>query len=242
MAYQHAELGATLRPVLAAIRSQPFVHPGSTAKSVAPFVTISRSAGAGGKQLAEALVDRLTAMDPAGQPWTSWDRELVEKVAADHGISRDLIESITEINRTWLDRFFDDIATNFASSHASEFKVYRRVASTIRALAQAGHVVVVGRGGVYITRDMPGGVHVRLVAPLEQRIANIAHRMGYSHEQAARYVRDTDRAREHFCREHFLGELFAPERFSVTFNTSMLSTDQIVDCIVTLLKPPGSVR
>ena len=40
----------------------------------------------------------------------------------------------------------------------------------VRALAEVGRVIIVGRGGVFITRDLPGGIHVRLVAPREWRV------------------------------------------------------------------------
>src|SRR5687768_505403 len=65
-----------------------------------PFVTISRQCGAGGKSLAEALVKRLNASSTGPNTWTSWDRELVEKVATDHHISQELIDAVTETGRS----------------------------------------------------------------------------------------------------------------------------------------------
>jgi cytidylate kinase len=226
----------SLQPVLGSLRVQSMAgaggKPGSSAPAV-PFITISRQAGAGAKALADSLVERLNAIEgDEERRWTSWDRELVEKVAADLGTSRDLIDELTEKNHNWLERFFADLCTSSEARHASEFKIYRRVASTIRALAQAGRVVIVGRGGVYITRDIPGGLHLRLVAPRADRVTAMAERRGFSLEQAEEFVTETDRARESFCREHFAGAVFGPEIFSITFNTSRVSVDQMIDCAV----------
>jgi hypothetical protein len=84
-----------------------------------------------------------------------------------------------------------------------EWKVYRRVAETIRALAEMGRVIIVGRGGLFITRDMPGGIHLRLVAPLEHRVATTVTATGASKECAASIVREKDRNRQSFYRRHW---------------------------------------
>jgi cytidylate kinase len=231
------------RPVFGSVQSVT-VAPKWAHGGPAPFITISRQAGAGAKVWAEMLIERLNAVEAshAGSPapedvprWTAWDRELVEKVAADLGTTQDFIDGLTDASRGWLDRFFDDISASVEIHHANEFAIYRRVASTIRALAQRGRVIIVGRGGVYLTRDMPGGLHLRLVAPLADRIANIEKRFGYSQKQAAEYVATTDKSRDKFCRQHFPGALFAPEAFSMTFNTSAMSIEQMIDCIVACL-------
>jgi hypothetical protein len=124
-----------------------------------PFVTIAREAGAGGRSLSHALADALNQRDDTTR-WRAFDRELVEKVAADHQISETLVESLEKKTRSWLDELL-------VSGPESSFGVYRRVAATIRALAEVGGAVIVGRGGVFVTEGLPGGIHIRLVAPLE---------------------------------------------------------------------------
>jgi cytidylate kinase len=226
------------RPVFGSVQSVT-VPPKWAHAAGAPFITISRQAGAGAKTWADMLIERLNSVEAsrAGDQedvptWSAWDRELVEKVAADLGTSKELINELTDANRSWLDRFFDDVSSSYGIHHASEFAIYRRVASTIRAMAQRGRVIIVGRGGVYITRGMPGGLHLRLVAPLSDRITNVEKRFGYSHKKAVEYVATTDKARDKFCREHFGSAAFTPEAFDITFNTSAVSIEQMIECIV----------
>ncbi len=236
-------LSGDIRPIFAAIRSLPISgQPGKTPPPqqpqqppALPFITISRQAGAGGHSLAKCLVDRMNMLDPGEQPWTSWDRELVEKVAADHHISKKLIESMEESNHSWFEEFLAGLSFNGSEQFVSETKVYQRVAVTIRTLAQAGRVAIVGRGGMYLTRNMPGGVHIRLVAPLDYRIDHMAKLSNVSRETAAAQVRQLDRNRETFYGRFWPRETLAPENFTMVLNTASLSDERMVDCIVPLI-------
>jgi cytidylate kinase len=211
------------------------VIPSNEPHAIPPFVTISRQAGAGAKPLATHLAERLNSLAGESCPWTSWDRELVEKVAADHHLSRELIESLTEHSRSWLDRVMADVSSSAASQMPDDFRVYHRVAETIRAVAQAGRAIIVGRGGMCVTRDMPGGLHVRLIAPFEHRVKEFARRNSIARAEAENAVRRIDRGRERFYRQFFPTGRLSPEHFSVTFNTSRLSEAQIVEALFTML-------
>ena len=113
-------------------------------------------------------------------------------------------------------------------------------AQTVRALASAGRVVIVGRGGVYATADMPGGVHVRLIAPLEHRIRHMMRRNRLSPEQAAQYVSRYDREREVFHRRYWPTDALLPEIFTLTLNAAAIPEDSLVECVLPLLAASGS--
>ena len=200
-----------------------------------PFITIARQAGAGGNALKDKLVERLNAIDRADPPWTGFDRELVEKVAETYDLSSPLLETLDERNHSYM----DELLTSFklhGKSEPSELAVYRRVAKTIRALAQVGRVVVVGRGGVFITRDMPVGLHVYLVAPFEQRVEMTRQARGLRQEDAQEWVKRTDAGRENFYHRHWPQHKVSPEAFTVTFNTAAVSDEQMVESIIPLLR------
>src|SRR5690606_13305857 len=154
---------------------------------------ISREVGAGAHELAHRLVEHLNEVDPGEVPWTAWDRELVEKVAADHNISQELIESRGTREYNWL----TDLIAGFAITDTtpSEETVVRNVFTTVRALAQAGRVVIVGMGTMLITRRMRGGVHVRLIAPFEARVRAYAQRNGLPLAEAEAEVRRLEKSR-----------------------------------------------
>lgn len=199
-----------------------------------PFVTISRQSGAAGRAFAYQLVQRLNQIDRAGG-WTCWDHELVEKVSAEHEIEKAIVEMLEDGRHSWINDLLESLASGNAKHHPDEFKVFQRVAVTIQALARAGRAVIVGRGGIYLTSSMPAGVHVRVVAPLADRIAHVVERDGVSQKQAQQHVVQTERNREAFHRRHWPRQPLTPERFTITLNSASLSQEEMINCLVPLL-------
>ena len=236
-------LSENIRPILGAIRTVPIpakLGEAPPPKPAVPFITISREPGAGAWTLAERLVDALNRDDPGEQQWTRWDRELVEKVAADFQISDRLVESLEKSHHSWLGDFLASLAFNEGPDLADEQRIFRKVASTVRALAQTGRVILVGRGGVFLTRQMPGGIHIRLVAPLEQRITNMAELLNVTRDQAEKTVREMTRLRDAFYRRYWPQEPLSPYLFTATLNTAALPPETAVRVIVEMVKQnPG---
>ena len=241
----------TLDQMLASIRAgiyahQQRAHAEARREPPVPFITISRQAGAGGRTLAYALADHLSANDPAGRPWTVWDRELVEKVADEQHIPTSLVESLETgtTHRSAFEDFLASLSARNDSAGLDEFQVYRRVAATVRVLAHAGRAVIVGRGSVYATSDLPGGVHLRLVAPLQERIARTARQRNTSEQEAAKEVARIDRHRDAFHRRYWPNKALLPEIFTLTLNTGLVTEQQMVKCVLPLVgeAAAGSAR
>lgn len=197
-----------------------------------PFVTILREAGAGGSSVAQALATALNARERT-HDWQAFDRELVERVAEDHEISAALVERLEEKSHTWLDKLLH-------TGPSSEFGVYRRVAGTIRALAEVGGAIIVGRGGVFITRDLPAGIHVRLVAPREWRVRRVAATRGVPLKDADRKVRETEERRAAFYRSRWPDKDIAAEHFDLTINMARVEPERVVKALVAVVPPLAS--
>ena len=232
-------------PILGAIRSIPLSP--KPAKQPpppppVPFITVSRQPGAGAISMATQLLTALNNELPGEEPWTCWDRELVEKVAADLQLSTYVIEHLEDEDRSWLSDLFSSISFSDAPGHADDAKVYHRVAATIRRLAQTGRVVIVGRGGMFVTRQMPGGIHVRLVAPLAHRIQSLSREHHLSQEEASAKIRRIEHNRDAFYRRFWPGEILGPEAFTITLNTSTIPVSSIIAILVTLARNVAVAR
>lgn len=231
---QHqAQFHAALTTLRSAVHSAG--DQGRSAAGIGPptrFVTISRQAGSGGKTLAKELALALTGLEPPDQVWSAWDHELVEKVAADHDIPEPLVDALEDGAHPWFGDFLKSLSS---APHHGEAKIYRRFALAARTLAAAGRAVIVGRGGVFVTAGIEGGVHVRLVAPLDHRVQRMSDRLQVSLDKAAEHVREVDRNREHFYERHWPDKRVVPETFTITLNTSRLSDGEIVSCLLPLL-------
>ena len=241
---------ADLRALIGAVQAgtvSEVPHAGRTA--VKPFITISREAGAGGNALGRALADRLSRIEESrlgmGEStmanaierfvWRACDRELIEQIAGDHGLSGELIASLENTNRGWVEEFFEGLGHSDRGT-PSELAIFRRVVGTMRALAQSGRVIMVGLGGVFITRSLPGGVHVRLVAPLEHRVKVFARQNGLDEAMARDRVATLDRNRNAFYKKYWPHQAITPEIFHITLNSALLSDEQMVDCVLPILR------
>lgn len=191
----------------------------------------------GGESLAEELVKRLQQVDRAEPPWTAFDKNLVEKVAADYHMSKRLIESIEDKGYNWLRELFEDISTTASASVPvpDEVIAYHRVAKTMWALAHAGRVVLVGWAGVFVTAGLSNGVHVRLVAPMEVRVHRIQKERGLSEREAHREIEELDQRHKAFYDRFWPGRTLAPETFTATYNTGYLNEGRIADSIISLV-------
>jgi cytidylate kinase len=230
---------AALGAVRAAVNSE--AHPGMLrdGSPPLPFVTISRQAGAGGRSLAEKLAQRLTQLDPAkgNEPaWAAWDHELIEKVAKDYGIDQAVVSAIELAKRPWLADLLSGLNTHPDPTRPDEYAVYKELATTIRGLAKVGRAILVGRASVFITRDLPAGVHVRLIAARVYRVKQMATANHISEAEASKLVDQLDKARQAFFRNHWPSASLDPETFSLTINSESGDDDTLAESIVPFVK------
>lgn len=231
-----------LRPICAAVVSGGRGDPGGSRRPpnvpeppprAVPFVTIARQAGVGAARIAGLLAERLTALDPGDRPWQAFDRELVERIAAEHRYPAHLVESLEETAASWLTTLIEGLS--FHSRDPEEFALYRRVSQTVWALAASGRVVIVGRGGVFVTHGRPEGLHVMLVAPRDYRVRNLARRMGLREDAAGRRVDDIDANRSAFYRRHWPHHPLGPEAFAAVLNVAALGEQATVAALAELV-------
>jgi cytidylate kinase len=231
----------SVRPIVATIRTVPFPpKPVETSPTSPPpplpFITISREPYAGAWSFAQQLVETLNTCDPSPRPWTCWDRELVEKVAADHNLSKELIEAIENERHSWLTDFFTSLSYADGPEVADESCVYQHVATTIRKLAASGRVVIVGRGGVFITRHVPAGIHIRLVAPFEHRVANMIRQLNLDPHDAPNRLHKLERNRLAVFKHHWPDESLDPITFAATINTALVDTTAMIQFVQALVR------
>jgi cytidylate kinase len=198
-----------------------------------PFVTVSREYGCGGYELAEILADRLNAISLRKAPWMAYDRKLLEQIASDLGLSHALTETLTTKARKQVASFFE---TTF-SVYPSQVTVYRKLTEIVRTLATNGHVILVGRGSNIITRDMPLGFHVRLVASMDWKIDRIASLMNLKKKDAEKLIIEKNRNREGFFAEFARFDMSDPNNYHMVINNERFTVGQTADIIVAALTP-----
>ncbi len=183
-------------------------------------VTISRQAGCGALVVAEKLAHFLLQHSPKDfRPWTIFDRNLMDKVLEDHDLPRRLAQFLPEDRVSYL----EDIMADLLQAYPSSQTVVRQTTETILKLASLGNVILIGRGGNVITARLPRVFHVRLVAPLEQRIAHCCEAYDMAESSARAFCLREDSGRERYLKKYFGADINDPLLYHLTINTGLVS-------------------
>lgn len=186
-------------------------------------VTISRQTGSGAWQVAQHLARLLDQRVPDPElKWTVFDRELVEKVLADHHLPQKLAAYMPE-DRVSL---IEDMMTELLGLHPPSWTLFHATVETILKLAELGHVILIGRGAHVVTARLPHVFHVRLVGSLERRIERVKATRGLDAAQARAFIEREDRGRARYLREHFKAEIDDPLQYDLVINTDRLEGEQ----------------
>ncbi len=216
-------MNASLDRCLSFISSQttPAAH-GPAPTSVRRAVTISRQAGCGAVLVAEKLTRYLQQhAPPDGVAWTVFDRELMDKVLADHNLPKYLAQFLPEDRASQL----EDTLADIFGVHPPAQKVVQQTAETMLRLAELGGVILIGRAGNIVTAKLPHVLHVRLVAPLEDRIERICHDEHKSPAAARHFCLDEEQARARYLKTYFNADINDPLNYHVILNTSRVGYD-----------------
>lgn len=212
------------------------VAPASTQTVELRAVTFSRQAGCGASVVAERLAQLLRARSKnAGAPWIVFDRNLIEQVLQDHNLPVRLAKFLPEDRISEIQDAMDELF----GVHPSTWTVVEHTAETILRLTQLGNVIVIGRGAHLITAKLPGVFHVRLVAPLADRIAHAHQFYNMSPSEAHDFVIREDKGRQRYHKKYFDAEVEDPLRYHLVINTSLVSYEAAAELIATAATAPA---
>lgn len=184
-----------------------------------PVVTVSREPGSGGGIIAKMLSDQLNL--------DFFHREIIQKMAESASISERLMETLDENAITFLD---DWISTLVNEKHLWPDQYLRHLLRVVGAIARHGGCVIVGRGASFILPPK-SNLRVRVVAPLETRIQNVARYFNISYDEAKRRVLKSDSDRRAFVKKYFHEDVTAAVNYDLVINSALLNSEAAVEAI-----------
>lgn len=193
-----------------------------------PFLTISRQYGCGGFALAlrvQALLEQ------EGAQWPVYSKEIVQQIATELETTAELVQ---RERRSGNDPVVEFVRSMSPAGSFSGYEVRRRTAEAIRDLACEGNTIIVGLGGAAVTRDIPHGLAVRLEAPMDWRVKQVALRQGIDEHLARARLDAVERGREYLHRLYVRRFPRAPA-FHLTFDASVFDLEDIAQDVVRLL-------
>ncbi len=191
-------------------------------KTHAMSIAISREIGAYGGVIARETANLLG--------WSVFDRELIDRIADELHISPNRVAAVDERHVDWL----QECAMLLSGTAISENQFARRLVATILSLSKQGHAIFVGRGAAHILSPR-FTLRVRLVAPLEFRVAAVSRERGISYKQAEQYVLENERQQQRFIKDHFQRDPTDPRHYDLVLNTARWSIAQCAGMIADAL-------
>jgi cytidylate kinase len=212
-----------------------------TPKEAGPVITISRQTGCGARGIAWSICEELNnrkSSDKAAGTWRYISREILQQSAEQLNLDPSALKNIIDDkNRGMMDQIVGALSTH---SHKSDQKILKTVHDVIRQFGNTGKVVIIGRGGASICNDIKLSLHIRLVAPEDWRIGEIARRLGFSKAYATEYVQKRDEERELLI-TRFLGKKPDSAAYDLEINRSRFTETELADAIIQLATIKGLI-
>ncbi|MGD9330087.1 MAG: cytidylate kinase-like family protein [Desulfobacterales bacterium] len=188
-----------------------------------PIVTLSREPGSGGNVIGERLARRLSL--------DLFHQEVIHAMAKSAKVSAQLMETLDERGLTVLD---DWMAYLVDARHMWPDQYIKHLMKVIGAVGRHGGAVLIGRGANFILPP-ERRFSVRVIAPIDVRIANVARNHQVSEKEARNRIVKTDSQRRAFVRKYFNTSIADPLHYDMLINTGSASIGGAVEAIAAFL-------
>jgi cytidylate kinase len=200
----------------------------SVKKTVHRAVAFSRQTGSGSFAVAERLAHYLERHSSGNAcPWTVFDRNLMDKVLEEHNLPTRLAKFLPEDRISQI----EDVLADVFEVHPPAQAVVEQTAETILKLAELGNVILIGRGSAVITAGLPHVLRVRLIAPLETRMAHVGEFYHLTRTEAYKFCLSQDRGRERYLKRYYKADINNPLLYHLTINTGLVGYDDAAKLI-----------
>lgn len=194
-----------------------------------PFVTLSRTTGAGGVEFPERLAHKLNASESdSNSSWMVFDKDILEIVLERHNLPKEISKFMPEKKVSE----FQDVIEQLFGLHPNEHKLIKNVSDTILHLSHLGNVVFVGRGSNIITSGISNGLHIRIIENMENRIEHIQKFFDINRVEAVKLIKKEDSNRETYVKKYFNKDINNPNLYSLVINLSAFKVEDATDLIV----------
>jgi len=201
-----------------------------------PVITISRQYGCAAKDLSQKLITRLNELKKDksdNKQWTWINKEIFENTAKSLNLKESRILHVFEGEKKGLVESI--ILSSSEKYYASDTKIKKKIIEIVRSFAEQGNMIIIGLGGVVITRDIKRSLHIRLQAPFEWRVERAAKKRGRTIEEMKKYATGIDKKRDKL-RDSFVPKTDPAELFDITFNVMTMNDDEIIDAMICFMK------
>ncbi|MFH1861943.1 MAG: cytidylate kinase family protein [bacterium] len=182
------------------------------------IITLSRGSKSGGLALAELLGKKLPCSNLVS-------REILVKASEEYGVTEKELTAAMERPPGFWER-----------SAGNPRRLYLAfIRAALLDFASKGCVVFHGHAGHFLLSDVPWVLKVRLIAPMEQRIAVLQQTTNMDRYEAEQYINKVDEDRKRWIRFLYNVDWNDPAHFDVVVNLRTMSLETASDLICALV-------
>ena len=198
------------------------------------IITIGRSFGSGGGYVGHAIGEKL------GIPF--YDNELISKAAEENGYAKSLVRDEPRRSLFSMSSFFSSGRLDFMDgNYVNDNVLFGIQSEVIRAIAEKGDAVLIGRCADYILRDLPC-LNVFICAPDAYRIERLCRSEGVDAEEAGKLMRRKDRTRATYYNYYTFGAWGQASNYHLCIDSSVLGIDGTAEAIIAFGRKAGKIR
>jgi cytidylate kinase len=189
-------------------------------------VTVSRGYGSLGKQVAQALADRLGVR--------CCDRSILEEVARRADVDLELVKKLDEnVRKSGAEPW----KALFSGKSFREERYLQYLVKVIMNISKKGGVIV-GRGA-HLILGPDRAFRIRIIGSLDKCAARIAEREQLDLEAARHRTRTVDRRREEYLHKLYGVDLADCSVFDLVINSDRFGLEQMVGLILAAMQHAG---
>ncbi len=189
-----------------------------------PWIAVSRQLGSGGAAIAEGLSRHLG--------WAVFDREIIARIASE----MHTVPDVVRLHDEHAARVFDDYLTRLVIPDDRGQAAYlQEMTRVVGDIARHGRAIILGRGANWFL-NRKYGLRVRVVAPLEQRVARVAGERGIDPGEARREVLRNDADQRRFIRQAFRRDVEDPLGYDLVVNSGGIDNDEAIGILTAAVR------
>jgi cytidylate kinase len=177
------------------------------------IISISRQIGSLGDEIAKLAADQLG--------YELIEKSQISEILAKHGFSASDVDK------------YDEKKPSLLQTLSIQKKIFAHLIRTaVYELAAKENVMIVGRGAQVILKDIPGTLHVRVIAPYAARVGRLMEQMGYENKKAQWLIRQSDRDSSGYIRTYFDASWDDSDLYDLVINTRTMTMSSGVEMIL----------
>lgn len=185
------------------------------------IITISRTYGSGGRQVAMAIAAELGIH--------YYDKELINMASLKHGVNVSLLKEVDEKPETGRFKRYSDSEVSSPSSrdYLSKDNLFKMTRSVILDIAEKDESsVILGRCAHHILKDRSDVVRVVIYADHDTLVKNAMYYEQIGEEEALRRIDRVNKDRDAYNRYYTGNNWLDASQYDICLNTSKLSLKQ----------------